>query len=218
MGAVRDAISLTSYRSRVAEIYSDVRAVGCSQGSWSAWRADRDRLLADHPMSPVVLANRPGFDGAPFFAYDPTWCLVAKLDTTTGAAVDRDGVTPLSHSGAGTTPYSCVGDVVFERAGVEMRLGVWWIEEYSGGLFVPFRDATCGVQTYGGGRYLLDTAKGADLGGAGVDAAGADLLWLDFNFAYHPSCAWDPRWSCPLAPGANHLEVEVAVGEMDPVG
>jgi len=75
------------------------------------------------------------------------------------------------------------------------------------GLFLPFGDTTNGTTTYGGGRYLLDTAKGADLGG---DDGG---LVLDFNFAYNPSCAYDPRWVCPLAPPGNRLPVGVEAGE-----
>lgn len=88
-------------------------------------------------------------------------------------------------------------------------LSVFWLEGYGGGLFLPFRDATSGGETYGAGRYLLDTIKGADLGG---DPARGELL-LDFNLAYHPSCAYDPRWNCPLAPRENWLSVAVPVGE-----
>jgi uncharacterized protein (DUF1684 family) len=73
-------------------------------------------------------------------------------------------------------------------------LDVWWLAQYGGGLFVPLRDATAGSSSYGGGRYLLDTAKGADLGGT------HERLVIDLNFAYHPSCRYDPAWTCPLAP------------------
>jgi uncharacterized protein (DUF1684 family) len=83
------------------------------------------------------------------------------------------------------------------------------LAEYSGGFFLPSRDATNGRTTYGAGRYMLDTAKGADLGS---DPARGTLV-LDSNFAYHPSCAFDPRWSCPLAPVENRLDVPVEVGE-----
>ena len=73
-----------------------------------------------------------------------------------------------------------------------------------------FADQTSGSETYGGGRYLLDTIKGSDLGGGGAE------LILDFNFAYNPSCCYDPRWSCPLAPPANRLAVPVKAGERLP--
>jgi hypothetical protein len=87
------------------------------------------------------------------------------------------------------------------------RLAIWWLEQYGGGIFVPFRDGTAGRSTYGAGRYLLDTAKGADLGREG------ELLVLDFNFSYHPSCRYDPAWQCPLAPPQNVLAVAIEAGE-----
>ncbi len=62
-------------------------------------------------------------------------------------------------------------------------------------------------ESYGGGRYLLDTVKGADLGGTD------GRLVVDFNYAYNPSCAYDPQWSCPLAPPANRLTVPILAGE-----
>jgi uncharacterized protein (DUF1684 family) len=74
---------------------------------------------------------------------------------------------------------------------------------------VPFRDATSGRETYGGGRYLLDTIKSADLGS---DAA-SDTVMLDFNYAYHPSCTYDPRWVCPLAPPDSRLAIPIRAGE-----
>ena len=80
---------------------------------------------------------------------------------------------------------------------------------YAGGLFIPFRDATNGTETYGAGRYLVDAAKSADLGG---DPATGTLI-LDFNFAFQPSCAFDPRWACPLAPPENRLEIPIRAGE-----
>jgi uncharacterized protein (DUF1684 family) len=80
---------------------------------------------------------------------------------------------------------------------------------YAGGLFLPFRDATNGTETYGAGRYLLDAAKSADLGG---DPERRSLI-LDFNFAFQPSCAFDPRWSCPLSPPENRLDLRIEAGE-----
>jgi hypothetical protein len=89
------------------------------------------------------------------------------------------------------------------------RLALFWIEGYAGGLFLPFRDATGGAETYIAGRYLLDAVKGADLGG---DAVGG-MLVIDFNFAYHPSCAFDQSWPCPLAPPENWLDIPIRAGE-----
>jgi uncharacterized protein (DUF1684 family) len=95
----------------------------------------------------------------------------------------------------------------FHLAGASQQLELYWLEAYGGGIFLPFADATNNSETYGGGRYLLDTVKGADLGEAG------GLLVLDFNFAYNPSCSYDSRWVCPLPPPANRLAVAIRAGE-----
>ena len=106
-------------------------------------------------------------------------------------------------------PFRRVGwlDIPFPAG--ERRLGLYWIEGYGGGLFLPFRDATNGTETYAAGRYVLDAVKSADLGG---NPATGTLI-IDFNFAYHPSCAFDPRWACPLAPPENRLDLPILAGE-----
>ena len=88
------------------------------------------------------------------------------------------------------------------------ELEVYWIQVYGGGVFIPFRDATNGSATYGAGRYLVDAAKSADLG-----TTTDGRLILDFNFATQPSCAFDPKWACPLAPPENRLDIGVSAGE-----
>ena len=107
------------------------------------------------------------------------------------------------------TPSRCtrVGHVHFSVAKNAAELAVYWLEGYGGGLWLPFADATNGAATYGGGRYLYDTIKGADLGVADHD------IVLDFNYAYNPSCAYDERWSCPLSPPENRLPFAVSAGE-----
>jgi len=82
------------------------------------------------------------------------------------------------------------------------------LRQYAGGLWVPIKDPS--PQTYGGGRYLLDTVKGADLGERDGE------LVLDFNFAYHPSCVYSVRWACPLSPPANALDIPIRAGERLP--
>jgi len=96
---------------------------------------------------------------------------------------------------------------------VECSLTVFSIVGYGGGLFLPFRDATSGHATYGGGRYLFDTIKNTDAGCLEV-VAGSSRVVLDFNYAYNPSCAYDHRWACPLAPQENWLSVPVTAGEL----
>jgi uncharacterized protein (DUF1684 family) len=113
----------------------------------------------------------------------------------------------IAGSGEEPTPFRRFATAVFELAGEPRRLALYWLEAYGGGVFLPFGDATGGTETYGAGRYLLDTVKGADLG----EEAGR--LVLDFNFAFNPSCSYDPRWACPLTPAENRLPVPVRAGE-----
>jgi hypothetical protein len=115
----------------------------------------------------------------------------------------------LPNSGEDTLSFSRVGRVTVPFEDGPRSLSVFWMGGYAGGLFLPFRDATNGHQTYGAGRYLVDGAKSADLGG---NPATNELI-LDFNFAFQPSCAFDPRWACPLAPPENRLDRPIRAGE-----
>ena len=112
-------------------------------------------------------------------------------------------------SAGGTMSFSRIGHVEVPFTAGTRRLGVYWMAGYAGGIFLPFRDATSGSETYAAGRYLLDSAKSADLGG---DPARGTLV-LDFNFAFQPSCAFDPKWACPLAPPENRLDIPIRAGE-----
>ncbi len=115
----------------------------------------------------------------------------------------------ISASTGGTFSFTRIGTARFEREGVEHELELDWNDGYGGGIFLAFTDLTSGETTYGGGRYLLDTVKGADLGFDPVRGTAV----LDFNFAFNPSCSYDARWACPLAPPANRLPVAVTAGE-----
>jgi uncharacterized protein (DUF1684 family) len=196
-------LSLLDWRRRVAALYAAARAAPDPEKGWRLWRDGRDELFAGHPDSPLDGAARAAFDGLPYAPYDPALRFEARLEP---AAPHRMEV-----------PTAADGLVAFERIG-SVRLGqlgrldVWWLAGYGGGVFLPLRDGTAGKGTYGGGRYLLDTVKGADLGGDG------DVLVVDVNFAYHPSCAYDPRWSCPLAPEGNRTDAPATAGERLPAG
>ena len=199
----RVSLTLLDWRRRVAAMYAEVRANAEQDpvGTADRFRAERDRLFREHPESPLPSAARARFRGISWWPYDPTMRFEADVEA------DVQALPP-----APVTATSLSGEAFrLERIGrVRLPIGeldVYWIAAYGGGVFLPFRDATSGTETYGAGRYLLDTIKGADLGGSG------NRLVLDFNYAYHPSCAYDPRWSCPLAPPANHLAMPVRAGE-----
>jgi uncharacterized protein (DUF1684 family) len=195
-------MSLLSWRRRVAQIYAEVRGASDPSSGHAIWRAARDDLLRTHPDSPLPAQARERFVALPVAPYDPM--LRFELDVVTDVEPARLEV-----------PTGTDGVVPFERMGVvhvpELGdLDVWWLASYGGGLFLPVKDATAGRETYGGGRYLLDTVKGADLGGSD------GRLIVDFNFAYNPSCAYDPSWVCPLAPPGNVLSHPVWAGELIP--
>ena len=197
-------LALTDWRRSVAELYATLRAdERAPEMRAVAFRAARDRLFGGHPSSPVPEADRRDFRGVAYFRYAPDLALRARLEPDPDApSLD------VPRSGDGErVPFQRIGWVSFAVDGAPCRLAVFWLNEYAGGIFIPFQDATSGNETYAGGRYLWDSAKGADLGSED------GRLVLDFNYAYHPSCVYDERWSCPLAPVENHLAVPVAAGE-----
>jgi hypothetical protein len=189
--------SLFTWRRAVADVYGSARAAGSPEEAHALWVAGRDTLFREHPDSPLAEGDPMRDLGIPVAAYDPDWRAVCAIEPAAPQEFSYD---------TGTD-----GRVGFERLGILRTpwgdLDAWWLRGYGGGLFLPVKDASAGSGTYGGGRYLLDTAKGADLGG---DAGG---LVVDLNFAYHPSCRYDPAWVCPLAPAGNVLAVDVPVGE-----
>lgn len=197
-------LELADWRRRVAGLYADVRAApeAGRRIAWNEWRAGRNVLFKNHPQSPLTADQRFAFAGLDYFAYDPAWRILATVKP------DTDGRCFHSQLGAdGDFTMKRVGWVAFSVGGIGGRLALYWIKGYGGGLFLPLKDNTSGITTYGGGRYLFDTIKGADLG---VDGG---RLVLDFNYAYNPSCAYHSRWVCPLAPAENTMSFPVAAGE-----
>jgi uncharacterized protein (DUF1684 family) len=194
------AISLLDWRRRVAAIYAEVRATPDASVAHRGWQEARNELLATHPQSPIPAAEREKFAGVPVAEYNPTMRFTARVDTDVEPAriemaTGTDGVVPFER--AGTVHLDAVGD-----------LDVWWLASYGGGMFVPIRDTRSDGLTYQGGRYVIDTAKGADLGGDD------GYLVIDLNFAYNPSCAYDPAWACPVAPPGNTVPKPVDAGEL----
>lgn len=198
----QDVVELLDYRRRVADLYRRVREGDGTRTAWEEWRAGRDELFRHHPQSPYDEEARRELGPLPYFDHDPRWRTTAELVPAT-----EPETFTLAHSSEGGTVATRIGVLRFELDGAPLELSAYWLEQYGGGLFVPFRDLTNGTDTYGGGRYVLDTAKGADLGSEGGQVV------LDLNYAYHPSCAHAPRWSCPLALADDRLPIEVRAGE-----
>ncbi len=207
--STNDRLDLADWRRRIADLYAQVRlrANDDPEGAWNHWRTVREELFRVHTQSPLPRVDRAAFE-AHHFPYDGALRVEAVVQPLTAAndAVRRAEI-PLS-DGA-TTTLEPIGTVEAALPGGLATLTVCWMGGYGDGLFLSFRDKTNGQETYGGGRYLLDAAKSADLGGARDGGA----LVLDFNFAYHPSCAWDPQWVCPLVMPANRLNLSIRGGE-----
>ena len=195
-------LELADWRRQIFDLYRAVRSSTDPAAAHSLWRSTRDRLFAEHPVTPLLPADLAEFRGLPVSDYDPDWRFELELQPADPlhleVATGTDGI----------VPFDRVGVVVVPRVG---SLDVFWLGSYGGGLFLPVKDglARTAGGTYGGGRYLLDTVKGADLGPGTLP----DSLVLDFNFAYNPSCAYDPAWACPLAQPGNTVAVEIPVGE-----
>jgi hypothetical protein len=195
-------LELALWRRQVTELYAAVRGEADPERGHARWRHERDELFRHHPQSPLGPDDPLRASGLPYWPYDPALRFVLPLQEPG----DPERRLELDTGEDGVTSLAPVGRVVLPEP-IGGSLDVWWLEQYGGGLFLPLRDGTAGSGSYGGGRYLLDTAKGADLGGSGDD------LVVDLNFAYHPSCRYDSRWLCPLAPPGNTIVARVEAGE-----
>ena len=194
-------LELADYRERVARLYLAEPSEG--EAGLAAFRRGRDRLFLEHPQSPLTVEQREAVPGLPYFPYEPDAWLVSRL----GPVDEGDELVIDTGSEDGVVRYRRVGRLATPYGG----LTLFWTLGYGGGLFLPFRDATAGQETYRAGRYLTDTIKGTFGRGLAVDG---DRVVLDFNYAYNPSCAYNPRWACPLPPPENRLNAPVRAGEL----
>ena len=193
------ALDVADWRRDVHSHYAQVRANPDAARAHSAWVAARSAMFVDHPAT-----ARLGSQRLVHAAYDPAFRFVVPIEP-----VGPDTwVYPTATDG--DVPFVRIGRVTLGDLG---SLDVWWLDSYGGGVFVPFKDASNGSLTYGAGRYVIDTVKGADLGRM------PDGEWVvDLNFAYNPSCVYNPAWACPLAPAGNRLTGAAPVGELLPEG
>jgi uncharacterized protein (DUF1684 family) len=196
------AFEVADWRRRVFALYAAVRASTDPFAAHDLWRRERDRLFAEHPATPLLPEALAVFTGLAVAPYDPRW----RFEVAVTAVEPRHAEVETGTDGI--VPFDLIG--IADVPGVG-PLDVWTLGSYGGGVFLPVKDALAGLPdgTYGGGRYLVDTIKGADLG----PGRAPDSLVLDFNFAYNPSCAYDPAWACPLAQAGNRVAVEIPVGE-----
>jgi len=197
------ALDLVDWRRRVGDLY---RVSGAD--ALTRFRQGRDELFRSHPQSPIEPEERASFTGLHYFPHDPAYRVDAHLEPGDGSEllIDTGGED-------GAVRYRRAGHLVFRLHGEGCRLTVLSLAQYAGGLFVPFRDATSRHETYGAGRYLFETAKDTDGLVLEVTSGSSDVV-IDFNYSYNASCAYSPRWACPLAPPENYLTVPVPAGEL----
>jgi uncharacterized protein len=207
-----DYLDLFDYRSRVAEMYRE-RKRATLAGEDAAmvlerFRDARDELFAKHPQSALDIEQKQKFQGLRYFPYNPAMCVAADID------MDVEPVQlSVAMNAEETMTMTTVGRLHFKLEDASVALSLYWLNIYGGGLFLPFRDTTSPAESYGGGRYLFDTIKGSDFL-ATSGASGIERILLDFNYAYNPSCAYNDRWVCPLAPVENRLQVPISAGEL----
>jgi hypothetical protein len=165
-----------------------------------AYRADKDEYFRTGPGSPLPPAERAGFGGVPYFRVDEALYLEGlTLEPYTGS---EPTTFTIPTSDGKLRPAERAGTFQFEIASVPCSLTAYtFAGGHAGGVFVPFLDGTSGTETYGAGRYL------------DLEAEEDGTYVLDFNLAYHPSCVYDARFSCPLTPAENRLPVRIEAGE-----
>lgn len=163
------------------------------------YRAAKDAFFRDEPESPLPASQRRTFRGLAYYAEAP-----ALAFEVTPEPYDDPEIVELGTSDGDTREYQRWARIRFAVDGVEQSLTVFR-QPYSGELFLPFVDAGAGSETYGAGRYL------------DLPVLEDGRLLLDFNYAYHPYCAYNPGYSCPIPPAENRLPVPIRAGErLDP--
>lgn len=162
---------------------------------------DLNMNYADADESPLTEKERKNFKGLRFYDIDTTYYIEAKFVATPDASPFEMATTterrPL---------YRKFGEAHFGLKGKEHVLNIYQSidlsmdDEYKDYLFLPYTDGTNGKGSYGGGRYM------------DVEQPMGDKIILDFNKSYNPYCAYNPKYSCPIPPADNHLEVAILAG------
>jgi uncharacterized protein len=167
------------------------------------FRLDKDEFFKTMPGSPIPEGERATFEGLPYYPVDEALVFDdLVLEPYTG---DEPSNFQIPTSDGKLRPAHRAGILRFELGGAPRELTAYTFDGGDGeSLFVPFLDQTSGKESYGAGRYL-DLEPELD-----------GTYSLDFNLAYHPSCVYDPKFSCPLTPGENRLPVRIEAGERLP--
>ena len=201
------AAALVDWREAIGDIYKEIRATHTRDGrrAWERFRERRDFLYKHHVCSALAEADKLNFRGFENYDYDPAFCFLGEVEYEEDETRYRERISE------GALPYRKIATAKFDYLGKARRLSIFWLDIYGGGLWIPVGDETNGETTYGGGRYLFDTGKGANLG---MSSDGKEIL-LDMNFLYPPSCSLNAQWICPLCPPQNRLAFRLEAGEIN---
>ena len=164
------------------------------------FRAEKDAFFKSAPQSPIPEAEREAFNGLPYYPVDPTLQFEERvLELYTG---DEPSNFQIPTSDGNLRPAHRAGILTFDVGDQQLALTAYTFDGGDGeSLFVPFLDPSSGKETYGAGRYL------------DLEPEDDGTYTLDFNLAYHPSCVYDMRFSCPLTPAENRLPIRIEAGE-----
>ncbi|MCD6058297.1 MAG: hypothetical protein K0Q89_1827 [Thermomicrobiales bacterium] len=163
----------------------------------AGYRHRRDHFFAEHPHSPLSVSQRAEFAGLNYFPESAELALTLPVDES---GPDVGEVVDIPTSDGKAKSFFRAGRIRFDVEGVPVELTVFKDSD-RGSLFIPFRDASAGSETYELGRYLEPQAR--------PDGT----IDVDFNYAYNPFCAYGEGWSCPIPPEENQLAVTIAAGE-----
>lgn len=164
-------------------------------------RENKDEFLKRHFQSPIPPEDREDFEGLDYFPLDPDYRFGLELHEH-----DKKEEIEVEDTKGGTQKYICWGEFRFPMDGKKRALQAYKADPDEEEIWVPFKDETCGEESYGAGRYL-------DLE---LEDRNEDGKWiLDFNQAYNPFCAFSEDYVCPFIPTENWLEVPVRAGEKD---
>ncbi len=163
-------------------------------------REEKDWFFANHWQSPVLLQDRAKFKGLDYFPPDPNYRFELELHE------HREKKTvKMAYSKGEEREFIRWGEFRFRIEGKECTLQAYKSDPREERLFIPFKDATSGKETYGAGRYLdLEPGRNRTPSGRWI---------LDFNRAYNPWCAYNEMYTCPFILPENWLDVPIRAGE-----
>jgi len=158
-----------------------------------ASRLERDLFLKEHYASPLPEGDQEAFVGIDYFPIDAAWRVQVTLDRMEPSRIDIPSTSGMD------SPYTTVGNAQLTIGGSTYVLVV--LDDGDGDVFVPFRDGTCGDESYAGGRYVR------------VESEDDGRSFLDFNEAHNPWCVYDDEFVCPLPPASNWIAESIQAGE-----